>query len=155
MKRMVSLVLALLLTSSCGLASGGTGVQLDEKGFLSSGSQETEYIYQDVENGIWQYATRSLSIKITRRQDETPLVWYEAEIWASEASPLQTCLSEGSKPGRKLVNPLRFAREHSLMLAITDDFSGYRIQNNQTVGIIVKGEMILENKTRKSSNTRS
>lgn len=153
MRRILSL--ALLLTCLWSNASGDRAVSLNEKGFLTADNPEEEWIYQDEEEGIWQYATHSLSIKIIRQQDDTPLVWYETEIWASEESPLQTCLSEGTKPGRKLINPLRFSRDEKLVLAITDDFSGYRIQNNQTIGIVVRGEVILGNKTRKSENTRS
>lgn len=116
----------------------------------ASGAQIT----RDAENGLWAYASDDLSITITRREDDTPRVWYETEILASAESPLRTCVTPGKRPARKLVNPLKFAVENQLVLAITDDFCGYRIQKGQKVGIVLREGVVLGTKTRSSRNNR-
>ena len=119
------------------------------------GAALAEEIMQDPENGLWSYRKEGLSITVTRKEDDTPRVWYEAEIHASAEEPLHTYLSDGKRPGRKLVNPRTLARQNQLVLAITDDFSGYRIQNDQRVGIVIREGMVLGSKTRKSTNRQS
>ena len=119
------------------------------------GTALAEEIVQDPENGLWSYRKEGLSITITRKEDDTPRVWYEAEIHASAEEPLHTYLSEGKRPGRKLVNPQKLAKQNQLVLAITDDFCGYRIQKNQKVGIVIREGLVLGTKTRRSANRQS
>ncbi len=45
---------------------------LDERSFLPLSDKRDEYIWQDEENGLWQYVTKSLFIRVTRKQDDTP-----------------------------------------------------------------------------------
>ena len=127
---------------------------LNDSGFLPEGDLRDEYIWQDEENGLWQYVTKSLFIRVTRKQDDTPLTWFETEVRASAQSPLNTYVTEGSTPGRRLVNPLGFARQNHVLLAITDDFSGYRIQKKQKTGVVVRDGVILGETTRKSTGNR-
>lgn len=119
------------------------------------GCSFAEEIVQDPENGFWSYQTEGLSITIHRREDDTPRVWYEVDVQASEAQPLHTYLSDGKRPGRKLVNPQKLARQNQLVLALTDDFCGYRIQKDQKVGIVIREGLVLGNKTRNSKNRQS
>ncbi|MBP3540703.1 MAG: phosphodiester glycosidase family protein [Clostridia bacterium] len=122
-----------------------------EYAFSKNGEEE---ILQDPENGLWSYKSSDLSITITRKTDDTPLIWYEAEVYASEASPLTTILSPGKTPGRRLVNPRAWVRKNQVVLAITDDFFGFRINNKSTPGIVIRNGEILGNKTRNSSRQR-
>ena len=147
MKRFVFRLLALALCMSLLWTAG-----LAESPFLSG---EGEEIVQNADEGFWSYRTNALSITINRRSDDTPRVWYEVEVFASEEEPLRTFLSEGKRPGRKLVNPLKMAKQNQLVLAITDDFSGYRLQNDQKVGIVIREGIVLGNKTRNSRNRQS
>jgi len=113
-----------------------------------------EQIVEDAESGFWSYKTQDLSITITRKSDDTPMIWYEAEIFASEKSPLTTVVQPGKRPGARLINPKKFAIETQAVLAITDDFFGFRINHEQTVGIIIRNGEILGNKTRNSQRNR-
>lgn len=102
----------------------------------------------DEENGLWQYESPTLTITITRKQDDTPLTWYETEVIASPEEPLHTAISSGQrKPGRALVNPLTLAKEHHAVLAISDDFCGYRLRRDLTAGIIIREGQVLSSKT--------
>ena len=137
MKRFAMIVSALLL-AVCMLLSSACAAQ----------------ITQDPEGGLWSYVTEDLSITVTRRTDDTPRTWYETEILASENEPLRTFLSEGKRPGRRLVNPQKLAKQHNLVLAITDDFCGFRMQNDQKVGIVIREGLVLGKTTRNSKNNR-
>ena len=102
----------------------------------------------DPEKGLWIYRSQNLAISITRKTDDTPLVWYEAEIFASPEEPLYTCISSGTKtPGRRLVNPMTLARENNVLFAISDDFCGYRLRRGLTAGIIIREGQVLSRKT--------
>lgn len=99
------------------------------------------------EEGEWLYISPELNITILRRTDDTPRVWYETHVWASEEEPLRTFVTPGSSPGRRLVNPLAFARENQLVLAITDDFFGFRLHYEQIPGILIREGQVLGSRT--------
>lgn len=113
-----------------------------------------EEIVQDSEKGHWSYKTDDLTIEINRRKDDTPRVWYEAEIWASEKEPLTSYIAPAKKVATKLVNPRSFAKENKIVLAITDDFCGYRFRNKHTPGIVIRNGEVLGKKTRNSKKNR-
>lgn len=155
MKRMLALLLALLTLVSA-LPALAEEPDLTEEGFLSDSWPEPEYLYADEEGGAWRYITPSLNIRIDRyTETDAPLVYYVADILASAQTPLKTVMTPGNHPGRTLKNPQTFAVENQAVLAITDDFSGYRIQRNQRVGIVIREGYVLSSKTRSSKNVRS
>ena len=99
MKRLVILLLAAaLLLPVFSLAEDGESVtekdgwHFDEKGFLTGENPGEEYILEDEENGIWQYASKDLSVKITRVREQYNKKkireYCVAEIWASENEPM-------------------------------------------------------------------
>lgn len=134
-KRAAAFLLALLLLPAAALASP----------FLDGPGEEYSC---DPEAGLWVYRSQDLAICITRKSDDTPLIWYEAEIFASPEEPLHTYISSGTKtPGRRLVNPLSLARENNVLFAISDDFCGYRLRRNLTAGIIIREGQVLSKKT--------
>lgn len=154
MKRLLVLILTVMLSLDC-LPALAEDVLLTEDGFLSPEWLEDEFICADSENGLWRYVTSDLSIRIERVIDaETPRVYYVADILASPENPLQTVITPGKRPGRTLKNPQTFAIESQAVLAITDDFSGYRIQKEQRVGIVIREGYVLSKKTRNSKNVR-
>ncbi|MEG2604644.1 MAG: phosphodiester glycosidase family protein [Clostridia bacterium] len=156
MKNLLALFLCLLLLLPLDQVQAAAGAQLppdqlmlDERGFLPRDSGQEEYLWEDAENGLWQYATLSLFIRVRRMENDSPLIWLETEVRTSPESPLMACLTKGKRPGRKLSNPLKLAKENRLVLAITDDFSGVRIQKKQTTGIVIRNGVILGKKTHK------
>ena len=53
----------------------GSFPELNEKGFLDEG----EFIFKDVDNGIWRYCSGTLKVEIIRYQTSSPkMCWYEA-----------------------------------------------------------------------------
>jgi len=110
-----------------------------------------EYVYQDEKDGLWIYRAEGLTIEIRRwRETLNKMVWYEAEIWASEAVPLTSVIS----PGRRFMLPAKLARASGSVLAVTDDFYGYRVSQKTTVGVVIRGGEILADKTYRADMPR-
>lgn len=137
---------ALFLSLLCLLSAARAQTATDE-----SGAQ----ILRDPENGLWSYTSEALTITITRRQDDTPRIWYETEVLASAAQPLRACVTPGKRPARKLVNPRKLAVENRLVLAITDDFCSYRLQKGIKPGVVIREGVTLGDKTRSSRSSRA
>ena len=96
MKRLLALTLVMLLLLPGLSGAEGTekdGWHFDEKGFLTGDDNPgEEYILEDEKQGVWQYASKDLSIKVTRFQEKTKKkkqqIYCVADIWCSEESPL-------------------------------------------------------------------
>ena len=135
MKRLFAFLLALLiLLPGLSFAEETAGEwHFDAKGFLTGENPGEEYILEDPENGIWQYASKDLSVKITRVREQynkkKMREYCVAEIWASEASPMQAILSapKGRLPeGANQVSPKLLVEKHPCVFAMSDDFYGSR-----------------------------
>lgn len=127
---------------------------LTEKGFLDTeAAGKTEYIMIDEELGLWRYISGSLSIEITRHEEKRPNTrWYECDIYASPETPLMTALSQGkSTVGLNRVAPAQLVSENHCVLAISDDYYAHRYANNETMGIIVRNGMIINDTTYKAN----
>ena len=138
---------------------------MDERGFLISGPGE-EYILEDEENGLWQYARKDLAITVRRFREEVPVKgkkkarireYCVADIHASETSPLGAVMSQPTKKrpaGYKLVSPELLLETHPCIFALSDDLYGIRLQKYQYDGIVIRNGEILATKTRDSSKKR-
>lgn len=153
-KRLMTILLALLLAAAC-LPAAADEPLLPDDGFLNPAWEGDEFVQTDEENGLWFYATPTLSIQIHRVvEEDVPRVYYVAEILCSPEDPLRTVITAGNRPGRALKNPLNMAVENQAVFAITDDFSGYRIQRDQRVGIVIREGTVLGSKTYNSEKYR-
>ena len=119
-----------------------------EEGFLADAAEGEEFIFADADAGKWVYASASLYIEITRYTDQwTPLVWYEADIHCSPESPLVSYTQpNGKRPaGTKLIDPLLFARQNRIVLALSDDHYGHRINEkvDGSAGIIIREGQVI------------
>ena len=136
MKRLAALTLALVcLAPALGLA------------------QET--VEADFESGRWLYedAAQGVRIEITRHEDtENRVLWYEADLRCGEESPLRFLTANEESPGKGFWYPERLAREKRAVFAINDDQFGHRVYNHDTVGVIVRGGEVLNERTRKSGS---
>ena len=176
-KRLAALVLALLLLY--GTAAADTekdGYHFDDKGFLTGeGNPSDEYLLEDEENGVWQYASADLSVKVTRYQEKTKKKkkqeYVVAEIWASEASPLCAIQSDPKEslkfkgqalPGveQRVVTDL--IEKHPSILAVSDDMYGLRItpvSGGKTKydyhGVVIRNGEVIATKTRNSQKKRN
>ena len=144
------------------------GWHFDEKGFLTGENPGEEYIFEDEENGEWQYASRDLAIHITRFQEtvkeKTKKIreYCVAEIWASPASPLTSIATEpkGKKniPGYIKDTPQKLIEAHPAVFAMSDDYYGHRMYTKDKgtaswpSGIIIRNGEILGTKTRKGTS---
>ena len=159
------MILALLFLLACVSAAEETadkdGWHFDAKGFLTGENPGEEYILEDPENGIWQYASKDLSVKITRVREQynkkKMREYCVAEIWASEASPMQAILSapKGRLPeGANQVSPKLLVEKHPCVFAMSDDFYGSRQKGilektgSRQPGVIIRNGEIRWEKTK-------
>ena len=151
------------------------GFHFDGKGFLTGENPAEEYIFEDEENGVWQYASRDLSVRVTRYEEKTKAkkkkVYCVAEIQASEASPLGAIQSDPKEslkfngvayPGieQRVVSDL--IEKHPSVLAVSDDMYGLRITpvgKGKTKydyhGVIIRNGEVIATKTRNSQKRRN
>ncbi len=123
-----------------------------EEGFLAEDAGTDEFVYTNVEEGIWIYLTPSLSIDLRRYEDKSdkrnPIIWFEADIHASAESPMTAYLTQGKKyQGKAYSSPVKLARENRVVLAFADDNFGDRWNANNKTGVIVRNGKIIGEKT--------
>ncbi|MER1993746.1 MAG: hypothetical protein ABS897_06920, partial [Eubacteriales bacterium] len=169
MKRFGAWMLALVLAVPCLClaeaeedAAEKDGWHFDSRGFLAGDDNPgDEYLLEDEENGVWQYASRDLSVKITRVREKynkkKMREYCVAEIWASENSSMKAILSaeKGKWPeGVNQVSPELLVEKHPCIFAMSDDFYGSRQQNilkrtsARQPGIIIRNGEVRWDKTK-------
>lgn len=138
------------------------GWHFNAKGFLVGENPGEEYLLEDEENGVWQYASRDLSIRITRvreklKKPKKTREYCVAEVYASESSPLFSISTEATEKriaGYNKLKPADLVKDNPVMLAISDDYYGHRLQTKNAgkakwpVGIIIRNGTILGDTTR-------
>ena len=138
------------------------GWHFDSRGFLTGNDNPgDEYLLEDEENGIWEYASRDLSVKVTRVREKynkkKTREYCVAEIRASENSPMRAILSaeKGKLPeGVNQVSPELLVEKHPCVFAMSDDFYGSRQQNiikkksARQPGIIIRNGVVRWEKTK-------
>ncbi len=119
--------------------------ECDDRGLLLG---DGEYVYQDSVQGLWIYKSRFLSVIIKRftAQIDT-LVWFECDIVCTPAQPMKAYVTEGRTPGKAYRSPVVMAQDNSVILAITDDFFGHRLNNNQRTGVIIREGRVIGERT--------
>lgn len=164
-----------ILPGEAAVVTEKDGWHFDAKGFLTGENPGEAYLSEDEENGVWQYATADLSIRVTRFEDpvengkkkknSSVRLYCVAEVYASERSPLFSIMTpepEGSpRPdGYRLVEPEDLVEEFPVILAMSDDYYGYRQYRRDLkkatwpTGIILRNGEIFYTKTRNSSKKR-
>lgn len=117
----------------------------DPDGFLAG---ESEYVYENDEEGCWIYLSSDLQVMIHRREDSTiPLEWFETEILTRNGEAFQTVMTDPDHPGKKFRYPYDIAAENGFVLGFSDDFYATRLADKETVGIIIREGKILFDKT--------
>lgn len=153
--------MAVLLALLAALLPAGAGLG-EKEGPEGQNNPAEEYILEDEDAGIWQYAGEGLEIRITRyREDVTykrqkrTREYYVAEILASPEQPLSVIQTQAlkTKPaGYKLASPELLLEEHPAVFALSDDMYGLRIQKYDYQGVVIRNGEILTTKTRDSSS---
>lgn len=182
-KRLTALFLmAVLLLTGLAFAEDGEAVtekdgwHFDAKGFLTGEDNPgDEYILEDEEKGVWQYASKDLSVKITRYREQTKKKKKQeyciAEIWCSPESPLGIIQSDPKSslkfkgealPGIEQRNVEDLIGKHPSVLAVSDDMYGLRItpvSKGKTKydyhGVVIRNGEVIATKTRNSQKRRN
>ena len=119
--------------------------ECDEKGLLKG---DGEYVYIDADTGLWIYKSAELSVVIKKFIAPTDkLIWFELDIVCTPECPMKTYLSPGRVPGRAYKSPIALSKDNNVILGITDDFFGHRLNNNKRMGIIVREGTVISNET--------
>lgn len=108
----------------------------DGEGYLASGD---EFVYENDEEGLWAYLSPSLQITIIQREDTSvPLIWFETDILMRGEEQLKAVEVNPDKPGTRFRYPFDIATDNHFVLGFSDDFYGDRIDNHNTVGVVIR-----------------
>jgi len=162
---LVAAVLVMVLCCAVSLAEGDTAAftplyplrsdapELTAEGFLPEDSQEEYYLVIDKEAGEWTYIDHEMFINIRQFKDvverERNLIWYETEV---KVAPGVKFMTQHANPdpqyiGRKFLYAHDFARQTNSILAISDDFYGFRVYAKRRPGVIIQNGVILADDT--------
>ena len=193
LKRLTALILAEMLLLTCmAVAEDEPDTQNEEapadaavtekdgwhftaEGFLTGDNPGDEYILEDEKEGVWQYASKDLSVRVTRYREQTKKKkkqeYCVAEIWASETSPLGAIQSDPKDslklkgvayPGTEQRYVEDLIEKHPSVLAVSDDMYGLRIipvGKNKTKydyhGVVIRNGEVIATKTRNSQKKRN
>ena len=131
--------------------AGKNAPALDEEGYYDA---DEPYVYADRKAGEWSYVSRDIHIEIRQRVDKSvPHKWLEAAVRFREPAWFGSMLSECSpekptKSGLQPAKPITIAEKHQAVFAISDDFFGYRLWNDERPGVIIRDGKIWSEKTR-------
>lgn len=146
MKRLLSLLilLTMMLPAAFAQAAEGDFPALDDAGFLEEG----EFTYQNMDGGVWRYASATLKVEIFRKYDkEQNLTWYEAEIWSREGDVFRCIPNDPEDRVQSEDWPANIAKKNGTVFAINSDFAHLRLQQKQRSGILIRDKVILSEKT--------
>ena len=140
-----------------------TGYSLDAEGFLTGENPGPEYVLEDEEKGVWQYASKTLSIIIHRYQEKVKKktnLYVIAEIRTREKNPMDAIMTEAGNykhPGTRQDSPEKLLEKQPAVFAVSDDMYGLRIMpvsGGKTKydyhGVIIRNGEVMATKTRKS-----
>ena len=149
------------------------GWHFNAKGFLTGDNPGDEYLLEDEKNGLWQYASKDLSITLTRYEEKTKKkkkqIYCVADIRCSPESPLGVIMTEpyarfGSnlQPGKRQEEPEKLMKQHPSVLAVSDDMYGLRIMEISKKktkydyhGVVIRNGEVVATKTRNSQKKRN
>ena len=124
--------------------------ELTAEGFLPEGADPGYYLLFDDENGEWAYIDHQMFIHIKRFNDvverDRKLIWYETEVKVKPGLKFVTQHANPEAIGRRFMWAQDLATQLNSILAISDDFYGFRVYQKRTPGIIIQNGEILANK---------
>ena len=85
---------------------------------------------------------------INRYEDDSiPLVWFETDIRTREDETFRTVQTDPERPGKRFQYPDVIATDAGLVLGLSDDFFAARMDDGETVGIIIREGKIISTDT--------
>lgn len=115
----------------------------DENGYLTEG----EFVYEDVENGLWAYLSPTLQVEIIQYDMEDPCQrYFVAEVkFDPEAETFKQHTWVNASFKGQQIYPQTLAQSSRLVLAVNGDYYPYRKDKNMTVGNIIRNYEVLYN----------
>lgn len=121
--------------------------ELTADGFLPEGSEQDYYLVFDDENGEWAYIDHEMFIHIKRFngvvERKRTLIWYETEVKVKPGLKFVTQHANPEAIGRRFMYAQDLATKLNSILAISDDFYGFRVYQKRTPGIIIQDGVVL------------
>lgn len=156
LSRFAALLAALVLCCGCAVAQSASfapiyevpgAPQLTDDGFVPDDSQEAYYLLFDNEAGEWAYIDHEMFIHIKRfngvvERDRT-LIWYETEVKVKPGVRFVTQHANPEAIGRRFMWAQDLATQLNSILAISDDFYGFRVYAKRKPGVIIQNGQIL------------
>ena len=124
----------------------GSFPALNADGLLDEG----EFIFKDVDNGIWRYCSTTLRVEIIRYKTTDPrLTWYEAEIIAAPGEAFHMKSYSETKPMSKVSTPAKVAKVNQCVFATSTDYAHTRLFGKSSYpGVVIRNGVIYADKTR-------
>lgn len=120
---------------------------LTAEGFIPEDAQEKYYLLMDEEAGEWVYIDHEMFISIRRFKDvverNRKLIWYETEVKVAPGVKFITQHSNPEYIGRRFEWAQDMATRLNCILAISDDFYGFRVYQKRRPGLIIQNGVIL------------
>lgn len=128
------------------------GQQRNAEGYLLSG----EYVYENVEEGVWFYASPTLVVRVDRKYDaEAVNTWYEAHIFCDvEKERVGAILYNPEKPTKKHVQASLIAREKQVVFGMNTDYYTYRLGRKTITGMVIRGGNVFYNRVPKANRSQ-
>lgn len=124
--------------------------RLDAEGFLDTGGGQSEFVYQDAEEGRWVYVSPSLRVEIERFSgsfEKRKLVWFIAHIHFRGEEAFRAFSANPKRPSHAQARPGQIAKQNQVVYAQNGDLFSWRVYNKQTIGLIIRDGKILHQKT--------
>lgn len=127
--------------------------ELTPYGLLPEDSEMDYYLVMDREAGEWTYIDHELFINIRKFNEvverKRDLIWYETEIKVAPGIRFETEHANTEEIGRRFMYAEDLATQRNRILALSDDFYGFRVYQKRTPGIIIQNSVILADKSLK------
>lgn len=163
LKRLMTLVLALVLLMPAGFAAEADmfeGIEkapdfagfpeTDAEGYLVPGVvARDEFVHEDPEAGVWAYLSPTLRVEIYRLKTVTErgkLVWLEAEV-KSRADVFRAFSANPDHPRAGREYPQLIARMHRVVLGVSGDYFNFRIGSKIPLGMIIRNGKVISSNT--------
>ncbi len=125
---------------------------LTAEGFLAEAG--AEYVYADVQQGLWIYLSPTLRVEVTRytREGINPLIWFETSIRFTQGERFARFDALEKYQGRfNTEYPNTIAARNNLVLGFSDDFYGIRKHRKNKQGVIIRdGALIADDPYKKN-----
>lgn len=125
---------------------------LDAEGFLPRESEE-EFVYKNEKgDGLWYYVSNNLYVEIRKYTQKKPqLIWYETRVRMRDGVAPDCIFSYGKEGSIKEENPVKIAQRGQAVLAISDDYFGYRADRGYRPGLIIRNGKLLYDQVPKNA----